>query len=295
MQTLKCSNIVKLAVSFQSLKKKSLKQLAKQLAAKQLVIMAPVIILSACSGLPDKGDELAALSPTNIYSQAEEAMNAGDWTKCTQYFTALQGRDPFGPLVQQAQLNAAYCYYRDNEIASANQVLDRFIQLYPNHQFIDYALYMKGLSNFNDDLGLFGRFSGQDLSERDPQAMLQSYEMFKSLVERFPHSQYTPDAVQRLRYIVNALASHEMHVAQYYFRRSAYPAAINRAQNALKKYEGAPANQESLKIMIQSYRALGEKQLAADAEKVMQATYGNHTTQAKKTRPWWQIWNNDNR
>ncbi|MEJ0004280.1 MAG: outer membrane protein assembly factor BamD [Pararobbsia sp.] len=116
------------------------------------------VLLAGCSGLPQKADETAAWTTNKLYSEAQDAMSSKDWTKCSKYFEQVQGRDPFGPHAQQSQLNVAYCNYRDNEQAQANTSIDRFIKLHPDHPDIAYAYYLKGLINFNDDLGLFGRW-----------------------------------------------------------------------------------------------------------------------------------------
>ncbi|MCG1018268.1 MULTISPECIES: outer membrane protein assembly factor BamD [Burkholderiaceae] len=254
-------------------------------------------IVAGCHGLPEKTDETAAWTNQKLYSEAQDAFTAGDWSKCSKYFELLQGRDPFGHFAQQAQINVAYCQWKDNETAAAEQAVDRFIQLHPDHPDIAYAYYLKGLISFNDDLGLFGRFAGQDMSERDPKALRDSYDAFRVVVEKYPSSKYAPDAAQRMRYIVNALASHEVHTADYYYRRGAYVAAINRAQMVLKEYKNAPATEDALHVMILSYRALNQPQLADDTQRVLTSTFpdspyvtGHARTLRKGEKPWYQFW-----
>ncbi len=252
-------------------------------------------ILAGCGGLPEKTDETATWRTDKLYSEAKDALDSGDWSKCAKYFDTLEGRDPFGRFAQQAELNVAYCNYRDSDTEAANTAVDRFIKLHPDHPNVDYAYYLKGLINFNDDLGLFGRFSGQDLSDRDPKALHDSYDSFKQVVDRFPKSRYAPDSAQRLRYIVNALAKHDVHAAQYYYKRGAYVAAINRAQMALSTYQGAPATEDALQLMVLSYRALGETKLADDTHRVLAATFPDSTyvtgrRTAAASKPWYQIW-----
>ena len=253
--------------------------------------------LAGCHGLPQKTDETAGWATNKLYSEAQDALSGGDWGKCAKYFETLEGRDPFGPYAQQAQLNVAYCNWKDSEPAAANAAIDRFIRLHPDHPQIDYAYYLKGRINFNDDLGLFGRIAGQDMSERDPKALRDAYDAFKTVVDKFPKSKYAPDAAQRMRYIVNALASHEVHAADYYYRRGAYVAAVNRAQLALTTYRNAPATEDALHIMILSYRALGETQLADDTARVLAATFpdshylpGNEHKRQANDKPWWKVW-----
>jgi len=248
-------------------------------------------ILAACSGLPEKTDETATWRTDKLYASAKDALDGGDWSKCAQYYEKLEARDPFGRFAQQAQMNTAYCYYRDNDQDQANAAIDRFLRLHPDHPNVDYAYYLKGLINFNDDLGLFGRFSGQDLSDRDPKSLHASYDAFKKIVDSYPKSKYAPDSAQRMRYIVNALATHEVHSAQYYYKRGAYVAAVNRAQTALKNYQGAPATKDALQVMVDSYKALGETKLAEDTQSVIAATFPPGSVPADKPKKaWYQIW-----
>ena len=143
------------------------------------------------------------------------------------------------------------------EPASALAACDRFIKLHPNHPNVDYVYYLKGLVSFNEDLGLLGFISNQDLTERDPKGLTEAFDAFRELARRFPDSKYTPDALARMKYLVNAMASHEVHVARYYMKRGAYLAAVNRAQYALKNYPQAPAIEEALFIMVKGYDQLG--------------------------------------
>ncbi|NML34023.1 outer membrane protein assembly factor BamD [Paraburkholderia antibiotica] len=271
----------------------AIKKAARKVAG-YIACAAAVVAVAACHGLPEKTDETATWNNNKLYTEANDALSGGDWGKCAKYFELLEGRDPFGHFAQQAQINVAYCNWKDNENAAADQAIDRFIQLHPDHPDIAYAYYLKGMIHFNDDLGLFGRFSGQDMSERDPKSLRESYDAFKVVVERFPNSKYAPDAAQRMRYIVNALASHEVHTADYYYRRGAYVAAINRAQLALREYKNAPAIEDALHIMILSYEKLNNQQLADDTRRVLAGTFPDSPYVTGKARPgtqrsWWQF------
>ena len=262
--------------------------------ARYLACAAAVALVAACHGLPEKTDETAAWPNNKLYTEAQDALAGGDWGKCAKYFESLEGRDPFGHFAQQAQINVAYCNWKDGETDAADQAISRFIQLHPDHPDIAYAYYLKGLIHFNDDLGLFGRFSGQDMSERDPKSLRESYDAFKVVVDKHPDSKYAPDAAQRMRYIVNALASHEVHAADYYYRRGAYVAAINRAQLAIRDYRNAPAIEDALHIMMLSYQKLGQDQMAEDTKRDMAGTFPDSPYVTGHARPgvqksWWQF------
>ena len=187
----------------------------------------------------------------------------------------------------------AYAYWKDNEVASALAACDRFIKLHPNHPNVDYVYYLKGLINFNEDLGLLGQISQQDMTERDPKGARESFEAFRELVTKFPDSKYTPDAVMRMKYLVNALVSLEVHVARYYMKRGAYLAAINRAQYAVKTYPDAPATEEAQFIMVKAYDQLGMSDMRDDSERIMRKNFPNsvyYTRGLEREVPWWKLW-----
>ncbi|MCO4892770.1 outer membrane protein assembly factor BamD [Cupriavidus taiwanensis] len=258
-----------------------------------ILLAGGCVMLSACGLLADQPDETAGWSANKLYSEAKDALDGGDYTRAVKLYEKLEGRYPFGRYAQQAQIDTAYANYKDGETAAALAAVDRFIQLHPNHPTIDYAYYLKGLINFNDNLGWLGRFSGQDLSERDPKAARAAYDAFHTLITRYPESKYTPDATLRMQYIVNSLAQHEVHAARYYFRRGAYLAAVNRAQQSLKDYDGAPANEEALYIMIRSYDAMGMKDLRDDTARVMEKNFPESDFikygARRKDKSWWEV------
>ena len=250
------------------------------------------LVLSACSTVTE--DKTVNWSPNKIYSEAKDELNAGAYDKAVGLFEKLEGRAAGTPLAQQAQLEKAYAQYKTGDKAQSLATLDRFIKLHPASPALDYALYLKGIVNFNEDLGLFAFISRQDLSERDQKAAKESFEAFKELSTRFPDSRYTPDAIQRMAYVVNSLAQYEVHVARYYYTRGAYVAAVNRAQSALSDYSNVPALEEALYIMVKSYEALGMTQLRDDTQRVLAQNYpqSEFVTRGFKAKdsPWWKLW-----
>jgi outer membrane protein assembly factor BamD len=250
------------------------------------------LVLAGCSTTPV--DNTANWSPNKLYSEASDERDAGNYERAITLYEKLEGRAAGTPLAQQAQLDKAFAHYKAGEPVQAQAAIDRFMRLHPASPALDYALYLKGLSSFNDNLGLFGSLAQQDLSERDQKAAKESFEAFKELVTRFPDSRYTPDARARMTYIVNSLAQSEVHVARYYYTRGAYVAAINRAQAALTSFVDAPALEEALYILVRSYDALGMTQLRDDAQRVMQASYPQSEFMAKGFKrdegPWWKLW-----
>ena len=253
------------------------------------------VLVAACGLLPDAQDETKGWSAQKLYSEAKDNLNSARYEDAIKLYQKLEARYPYGRFAQQAQIEIAYAYYKDHEPVQAVAAADRFIKLHPNHPSVDYAYYLRGLANFNDDLGIMGYVSGQDLTERDPKAARDAFDAFKELATRYPESRYTPDAILRMNYLLNALAAHEVHVARYYMKRSAYVAAVNRAQFALKTYPQAPANEEGLVILVKAYDALGMNDLRDDAERVMKRNFPNSPYLKGDPRQagtsWWQIWN----
>ena len=257
------------------------------------IVMGP-LLFSGCSSTPK--DETDGWSENKLYSEANDKLKAGDFDKCGKYFEKLEGRFPFGAYSQQAQINAAYCYWKASEQTQALVAIDRFIKLYQGSPNLDYAYYLKGLISFNDDLGFMGRFTGQELSERDPKAAREAFEAFRIVATRFPDSKYAADSIDRMRYIVNSLAEGDVTVARFYFHRGAYLASANRAQLVIRDYDRAPAVEEALYLLIQSYEKLGMTELVTDATRVFNLNFPNSEiletgSRAKKESRWWQIWN----
>jgi outer membrane protein assembly factor BamD len=251
------------------------------------------LLLAGCSATPDEYDETAGWNAQRLYSEAKESMSDGSYDRAIQMFEKLEARYPYGRYAQQSQLEVAYAYYKSDEPASALAACDRFIKLHPNHPNVDYAYYLKGLVNFNEDLGLLGSLANQDLSERDPRASQEAFDTFRELVKRFPDSRYANDSRQRMQYLVNALGWHEVHVARYYLKRGAYLASANRAQAALTTYPETPATEEALYILTQAYDKLGMTKLRDDAARVLNTNFPQSIYLSggpESDKPWWQLW-----
>jgi outer membrane protein assembly factor BamD len=260
------------------------------------LLIAFILCLSACSLLQTEPiDETRGWSAAKLYSEAKDELNAGGYDKSIQYFEKLESRYPFGTYAQQAQMEIAYAHYRQGDQAQALAAVERFIKLHPNHPNVDYMYYLRGLINFNDKINLFDFIAHQDLTERDPKAVRDAFDSFKLLVERYPNSKYAQDARDRLAYLVNAMAQYDVHVADYYFRRGAYLAAANRAQQVVKDYNQTPAVEDALYIMMRSYDALGMPELRDDAKRVLTQNFPNSELMAnggrrKEKAPWWKLW-----
>lgn len=249
--------------------------------------------LFGCGSTPK--DPESQWSAEKLYSEAKEEASQGNYERAGKLYERLEGRASGTALAQQAQIERAYMLYKSGEKAQALSTLDRFIKLHPTSAAVDYALYLQGLVNFNDNLGLLGSLARQDLSERDQQAARDSYQSFKQLVDEYPQSLYADDSRVRMNYIVNSLAAYEVHVARYYYRRGAYIAAANRAQSVVSEFQQTPSVQEALFIMSQSYDKLGLTELRDDADRVLRTNFPATTLHADGVgsaakKPWWQVW-----
>jgi outer membrane protein assembly factor BamD len=248
-------------------------------------------LAGGCSTDDNKYDETRDWSAEKLYSRAKEELVGGDYKKAISYYEKLEARYPYGKLAQQAQLEIGYAYFKDKDSVAALAAADRFIKLHPNHPNVDYAYYLKGLVNFNEDLGILGSISGQDLSERDPKAARESFEAFKEVVTRFPESRYTADSMARMRYLVNAMATNEVRVAEYYLRRQAYVAAVNRAQFVIANYQQSPMVEQALIVLVKAYDAMGLAELRDDSARLLKLNFPNtqFSLATLHKRAWWQI------
>lgn len=232
-----------------------------------------LLTLIACSSTPEDNSKKSA---EELYNVAKASLNEENYESAIKGFETLQSRYPYGRYAQQAQLEIAYAYFKQNEPDPAISAADRFIKQYPNNPHVDYAYYLKGLANFNADIGMFGRTFGQDPTERDPKAAQDSFDAFKDLVTRFPGSKYAPDSKIRMQYLINALAEYDIHVARYYLRRGAYIAAVNRAKDVLTQFPNSTATQDALLVLVQGYDAMGMKDLRDDTRRVLDKNFPQH-------------------
>ena len=254
-------------------------------------LFALLSLLAACGIFSTENkDKTAGWTAQKLYAEAQDEISAGGWASAIKLLETLQSRFPFGRYAQQVQMEIAYAQWKDGEKDLAISAADRFIKQYPNSPNADYVYYLKGLINFNDDLGLLSVVARQDLTERDPKALRDSFDAFRELANRFPNSKYTPVAIVRMKYLVNALAAHEVHVAQYYLRRGAYVAAANRAQSVVRQYQQAPSVKDALQIMVAAYDGLDMPVLRDDARRVLDTNFPATADSLKEKKPWWKVW-----
>jgi outer membrane protein assembly factor BamD len=257
------------------------------------LLMAVLLSAAGCSSTP-KEDPNSTQAVEKLYAEGKDELASGAYENAIKIFERVEGRAAGTLLAQQASLDLAYAQYKSNDRAASLATLDRFIKLQPSSPALDYAYYLRGVVNFNDNLGIMSAISRQDLSERDQQASREAWQSFRQVVEQFPQSRYAADARARMDYIVNALAEYELHVARYYFRRGAYVAAANRAQQVVVEFPRTPSNEEALYVLVASYERLGLEQLRADSQRVLEKNFPNsrylRDGLRQRDRSWWQFW-----
>ena len=252
-----------------------------------VALVALALGLSGCRSNPQ--DRLARLSPEVLYQRAQQSMRSQDWGNAIRIYEALTARYPFSEQARQARLDVMYAYYRNREKESALDAAETFLRENPTHPRADYAWYIKGLVDFERTPYRIERWLNVDLAERPPTTAKKSFQAFRTVVERFPKSAYAGDSRHRMTYLRNRLADYELQVARYYETRGAWVAAAQRAKQTIEQYDGAPAIQDAMRILIRAYNEMGYSELAANAEKVYTENYPDaKPVQADKA--WWQLW-----
>ncbi len=257
-----------------------------------LTLLAPISLAATLAACGVSQAEKDAATPVEaLYADAMDDVEGGSYERAIKSLDRIEGKAAGSILAQQAQLELTWLYWKTNDKTQANSTIDRFIKLHPSSPALDYALYLKGVVNFNDDIGWLSVLAGQDLSERDQAAARDSYQAFKQLSEQFPDSKYTPDARVRMDFTVNMLSAYEVHVAGYYIRRGAYVAAANRAKESVTEFPQTASTPEALSIMVTAYDRLGLNQLRDDAQRVLDKNFPNSSfAEANKPKAWWKFW-----
>jgi len=263
-------------------------------APRRLVtLLAPIALaatLAACGASQAEKD--AATPVEKLYADAMEDVESANYDRAIKSLDRIEGKAAGSILAQQAQLELGYLYWKTADKTNALATVDRFIKLHPSSPALDYALYLRGIINFNDDLGWLGTITGQNLSERDQAAARESYQSFKQLSEQFPDSKYTPDARLRMDFTVNMLAEYEVRVADYYMRHQAYVAAANRAKESVLEFPQTASTPEALAIMVRAYDKLGLNLLRDDAQRVLDKNFpGSVYAESNRNKAWWKFWN----
>ncbi|MEM9403115.1 MAG: outer membrane protein assembly factor BamD [Pseudomonadota bacterium] len=238
---------------------------------RRTALLLAALALSACASNDEPRTAIQDLQEG--YEAAQEAALRGNHRRAIQIYELIQARYPFSELAKQVQLELMYSYFKSGQRELAIEAADTFMRENPIDTQVDYALYIKSLAYFEGDPGILERVFNRDVNSRPPRDAQLAYSTLRRLVERYPASDYAPDARQRIVYLKNRLCAYENSVADFYLRRGAYVAALNRAKNALEEYNGADTTQQSLEIMAAAYDQLGMTKLAADTRQILAANF----------------------
>jgi len=239
-------------------------------SARRLALVCLCALLAVGCGRNNRDLQSGA---EELFERGIKSMQSGNFRNAIAYYEGLEARYPFSNQAKQAQINLIYCYYKNGDPDSTTDAAQQFERENPTHVRVDYALYMRGLANFSPQHKSYHRLFGVDLAKRPPVRAMESFSAFSRLLQRYPESIYAEDARQRLVFLRNRLAKHENYVADYYFKRGAYVAALNRATFTMETYDGAPAVADSLFIIVGSYEKLGMQDLAAETRRVLVENY----------------------
>lgn len=249
-----------------------------------LFLCSLIIALSSCKTWWGKDDDdknpFKGMTVEQLHTESQKALRKKEYASAIKRLEAIETMYPFSDYTESSQMDLIYAYYKNEDYPSAAATAERFIHLYPRAKNVDYAYYLRGLSNFQQTRGVFAKILPMDESWRDPGTQTQAYSDFAVLIQKFPESKYKANALQRMIYLRNMFAQHELNVSKFYFKRKMYVAAIERAGYLVKNYPQAPTVKEALVIMYDSNRALGLNKAADEAMAVYQATY--HTTYMKR-------------
>jgi outer membrane protein assembly factor BamD len=232
-----------------------------------------ILIVSACATQDYSPNNFENDTADQILVKGEKAISKKDYGEAIKYFEAIDALYPFDPESQQGQLDVIYAYYKSGDHASAIAAANRYIHLYPEGKYTDYAYYMKGISSCGKEHTFLHRFYPRQQEYLDISNLREAFLSFSDLVRIFPRSVYANDAEKRMIYIRNILAQHELYIVKFYFDRKAYVAAINRASKVIKHYSGVPQIKDALKIMIKSYQILDMHKQATDTERIFKLNF----------------------
>jgi outer membrane protein assembly factor BamD len=239
-----------------------------------IIILLAMVTLAACSSTGKRPN--AELTEKQIYEKAVTAIDDENYFLAVESLQKLESRYPFGKYSEQAQLEMIYAQYKAQDQESARASAERFIRLHPEHDNTDYAYYLKALTTYELGLSLVERYFSDEQAQRDAQPARDSYQEMFELIRKYPNSEYAADARQRMIYLRNRLALHEIHVAHYYLKRHAYLAAANRGKNIVENYQGTIHVAKGLALMIEGYELLGQQDLADKSLEVLKANFPKH-------------------
>ncbi|MDA9558142.1 outer membrane protein assembly factor BamD [Vibrio sp.] len=217
-----------------------------------LTSILAISLLAGCASNEDIPD----VPPSELYGDSQTLLQEGNWISAIEKLEALDSRYPFGAYSEQVQLDLIYAYYKSDDIALALATIDRFTRFNPTHEKADWVLYMRGLSYMALDANFMQDVFNVNRDDRNPEPSKSAFKDFKKLLERYPNSPFALDSQKRLYSLKNRLAEYDLAVADYYLRREAWIATINRTQELQRTFPDTNAARKSLLIQQEAYDQL---------------------------------------
>ena len=232
---------------------------------KFLLLSLSILILMGCAS-NEKED--AEPPEVQLYRLAQDRINAQNYLGAVDSLARIERFYPFGVYAEQARADLIYAHYMSGDYDQAYAASEKFIRLYPRNTNVDYAYFMKGMTGYYADEGLLGNLFSLSLAKRDISGAMQSYADLTEFLIRYPESEYIDAARERLIFLRNLIASSELDGAEYYMKRGAYLAALNRANYVLKNIPNSTETQRALDIMKKSFIELGYEEYAEKVSSV---------------------------
>ena len=241
---------------------------------KKLIIAAALsVALAGCASKPtDLLDEDA------LYNSAQEFIDKKNYSLAIQQLEQISDLYPFGRYGVRVQLDLLYAYYQQGEYTKAVVLADRFVRLNPDHSQVDYAYYMRGIGTYRLSLRGNSFLNGNQPEARDPTLAQRAFAYLEDFVTLYPSSHYTSDARFRMLQIRDRLARHHLVVADFYLRRNAWLAAVNRANEVVQQFNGTAAVGDALAVMATAYGEMGMSDLKTDVVRVLKANFPDHVS-----------------
>ena len=229
------------------------------------LLVISILILMGCAS---NEKEEAEPPEVQLYRMAQDRINAKNFLGAVDSLARIERFYPFGVYAEQARADLIYAHYMSGDFDQAYAASEKFIRLYPRNTNVDYAYFMKGMTGYYADEGLLGNIFSLSLSKRDITGAMQSYADLTEFLIRYPESEYIDAARERLIFLRNLIASSELDGAEYYLKRGAYLAALNRANYVLKNIPNSTEKQRALDIMKKSFIELGYEEYAEKVSSV---------------------------
>ncbi len=203
------------------------------------------LLLVACGG--GGQDALENTAPETIFQRAELELADGDADVAARLFGEVERLYPYSEFAKRSLIMQAFAYHQDRDYENARAAAQRFIDFYPADEDAAYAQYLLALSYY-DQIDQVGRDQG---------LTFQALQSLRTVIERYPDSEYARSSILKFDLAFDHLAAKEMEIGRYYLKRGHYPAAINRFRAVVEEFQTTTHTPEALLRLVEAYLALG--------------------------------------